>query len=167
MEKTPLKFNEFAREYWIILFFLAFLPIIGIISYCIVFQKGNPDASAWGSIIAGLFTYLGTITLGIFTFYHTWQQEKIQALLREIKVRIDLYADFEDGFFIPFSEDELNSYYDLSYKSERVEHSTEQGKDIDSWGFLGFEVENINSLITFDIKFIGIFFVDKDLFICF
>lgn len=155
-------FKEFAKKYWYLLVILASLPIVGIVLYCIVFRSELLNAGAWGSLIAGLFTYFGTSSLGIFTFFYTWQQERFQASLQEIKVEILLHASFENGFFVPYSENELEQSQDLSYKSERYEHSTEQGKDIETWNFLGFTVRNINHLITFNLKIIGIYYINSE-----
>ena len=161
-KKASISFKEFAKSHRLLLAILILLPIVGVLIYCIAFRNDLLNAGAWGSIIAGLFTYFGTITLGVFTFYHAWQQEKIQADLQEIKVEIGLYALNENGFFVPYSEEELNECEALPLKAERFEESTDQGQDICAWNFIGFKVKNINHLVNFDIKFIDIFFVNKN-----
>ena len=160
--RSSSQFKVFAKKYRCLLIVLALLPITGMALFCLVFRNKLCDAGAWGSLIAGLFTYFGTISLGIFTFFHTWQQELFQASLREIKAEIFLDTTLENEFFIPYSENELSLCNDLPYKCERFEHSTAQGKDIEEWNFLGFSVRNINHLVNFSVKVVGIYLVNNE-----
>ena len=161
-EKTTTGLLEFAKNYWWLLAILVLLPIIGVLVYCIVFQKEICNAGAWASLIAGVSTYLGTVTLSIFTFYFSWQQQKIQAAMQEAKFSLNLYATHNNDYFVPYSEDELAPNENLSHKSERFEHSTAQGQDIKEWNFLGFAIKNINHLVNFKVEFEGVFFVNKE-----
>ena len=160
--KTSSYLKEFAKKHWLILAVLTLLPIAGVVVYCIVFKCELLNAGAWGSIIAGIFTYFGTITLGVFTFFHAWQQEKIQAELKEAKISLSLDAFHDNDYYVPYSEEELNARLELAYKSERFGHSTNQGEDIKDWSFLGFTLKNINHLVSIRAKIIGIYFVTSD-----
>ena len=161
-KKQPSQLKIFIKAHCLLLSALILLPFVGVGIFCIVFRNILFDAGAWGGIIAGIFTYYGPLMLGIFTFFHTWRQERIQAELQEVKISIDLHASVKDGFFVPYSMSELEHYAGLIHKTDRYEHSTDQGKDIQEWNFLGFTLKNINHLVSFKVKFVNIFYVNKE-----
>lgn len=160
--KETSQFYKFCKELWYVLVALALLPVVGTGLYCLVFRHELMNAGAWGSLIAGLFTYFGTIGLGLFTFYHSWQQEKVLSSLQEAKADIVLHAANDNDYFVPYDEIELAREFVLPYKSEKLEHSTAQGREIKDWGFLGFSIRNINHLVNFSVQIVGVFFVNND-----
>ena len=71
-----LTVKEFLKNNLVIVLFLTVLLVVSLAVFIIVFWEKLYDAGAWGSLVAGLFTYIGSSFLGLVVFYNTQSEQR-------------------------------------------------------------------------------------------
>ena len=109
------------------------------------------DFSAWGSIVAGIFTYIGATVLGIVSYYNTWlNQYRIERLDYSINSfvfyngKLANFFDLED-----FPPEEKKYYYELLEKNGECFEEK-------SYEFKRLSVKNFNNIYPMKIEIIKV-----------
>lgn len=155
--KQKMYFIKFTKKYWWLLTGLLLLLVIPVFIYCRVFWGQLNDSSAWASIIAGIATYLGSAFLGIVVYYNSWVQIEQQELNENLKIDVRLCADLKDGYFVPYSEDQIET--DSPYRSQSFEKQT-SSEEMPA-NYLSFELANHNPYVSFYFSVAAVYYVNE------
>ena len=150
--------NSFLKKHWILILLLSLIPIVSMVIFCAIFWCKLNDVSAWASIIAGLFTYIGTVILSLFVYYHTWRQVGQQKNLEKLNIVVE--QRLSTNGFKPFTRNEIDkSKYSFEYY--RVKDSrTKFKKDFYYFELLINNINNNpNSYFSFEIE--NVYYIDK------
>ncbi len=92
-----LTVSEFIKNNRILIVILVAVLLVSLAVFIFVFWNNLGDVGAWGSIVAGVFTYLGSSFLGVVVFYNTQCQQRQKEIEDQIVVEINYYLDnYED-----------------------------------------------------------------------
>lgn len=111
-----INLKTFSKEHWWVYAILILVLMIPLAIYCYVFYSKLDDASAWASLIAGVFTYIGASFLGIFIYYSTWNATKLESLRRNPYLQINsdlMIMNHEKGYFtlMPYDKNIIRFFY--------------------------------------------------------
>lgn len=125
-------FLQFAKKHIPLLVGLLMGLILPFLILLLVFTNGFHnfervgDFSAWGSIVAGIATYLGAAVLGVISYYNTWVQDykkkELDYSIELLNIVNDGYANFfnfEDIGIAKYFHFELNADHYSDYKNCR------------------------------------------------
>ena len=151
LEKLTVK--EFLKNNLIIVLFLAVLLVVSLAVFIVVFWGELYNVGAWGSLVAGVFTYIGSSFLGLVVFYNTQSQQRQKEIDNQINVQINISSGFEkqSGYFVPYLINQIDrtkytynmlQYIDLSHNN---------------MSFLYFEVINRNPYIPVYVEPVSIY----------
>lgn len=157
MEYTT--FREFFKRFWWLVLVLGLLLAVSLFVFCIIFWSKLYDISAWASMIAGIFSYIGSSFLGIVVFYHSWIQVQIQEKKDEIGLNVEPLANYETDFFIPFKETSINtSQYCYSFAT-----SMRSGKELQGveFHYLQLSITNLTCALPVRLEIEGLYFVNS------
>ena len=147
--------KAFLKKFWWVPLSLTLLLLISLGIYLYVFQTKLFDASAWASLVSGIFTYIGSSFLGVVVFYHSWLQTQITNKLEEVDLIIQSGLLQIDGQWCPFSEKDLQSvvgdYYSHRYGSGYS----------GAYSYLKFEIINNNIYAPINVQFVEVFFLNE------
>ena len=134
-----------------------------IIVFSIVFRNKLSDTGAWGSIIAGIFTYIGSSFLGLLVFYNTLSMQRIKELEDKICIDIDILADedIKNGFFVPYSEDKIDKN-DFKYHHYSGENNRFSKAEFTRFNYVFFSVQNTNDHIPVRVNPISLYSVNNN-----
>lgn len=154
--KKPLTVKEFAKNNWIMLCILVFVFITSLAIFLIVFWNELYDVGAWGSLVAGIFTYLGSTFLGVVVFYNTQSQQRQKEIEDQIFVDIigDTSYDKKSGYSIPYTDEEIDK--EVFYLLTRQWHNTPDGCDENNMSYLYYQVTNRNTHVPVYVEPISI-----------
>lgn len=157
MMLKKLTVKEFLKNNIIIVLVLAVLLVVSLAVFIIVFWGELYDIGAWGSLVAGVFTYIGSSFLGLVVFYNTQSEQRQKEIDDQIDVQINYYSGYDEqaGYFVPFSDDEID-------KANYTNHYTRyyHPSDISTHNnmvYLYFEVVNRNTHIPVYIEPVSIY----------
>lgn len=152
-----LTVKEFLKNNLVIVLFLTVLLVVSLAVFIIVFWERLYDAGAWGSLVAGLFTYIGSSFLGLVVFYNTQSEQRQKEIEDQIVVQIEYISDFdmEAKCFVPFLDKDID-------KKKFLEHSSRYQNDaneasLDNMRYLYYEVTNRNTHIPVYVEPVSIF----------
>lgn len=152
-----LTVKEFLKNNLIIVLFLALLLVASLTVFIFVFWEDLYDVGAWGSLVAGIFTYIGSSFLGIFVFYNTQSVQRQKEIEDQIVVQIQYISKFnmEVKCFVPFVDKDID-------KNKYSEHSTRYQNNsneafLDNMCYLYYEVTNRNTHIPVYIEPVSIY----------
>lgn len=154
-----LTVKEYVKSHWLLIVSLIAILIISLTVFAIVFWDRLNDVGAWGSVIAGIFTYLGSSFLGLVVFYNTLSQQREREIEDQIMVEINYYLDpdkrMDTGFFVPSTDDEIN-------KEQFTSHHTKYHKSLDECDpnqmrYLYYEVTNRNTHVPIYVEPVSIY----------
>lgn len=164
--KKPLTVKEFLKNNIILIFILVAIFVVSLIAFITVFWNTLYDVSAWGSLVSGIFTYLGSTFLGLVVFYNTLCQQRQKEIDDQIIVEISHYIkddNKEPYYYIPFSYDDINKTeycYGEVYPQQNIKANTPQNIN-----FLYFEVTNRNTHVPIYVKPITIHVLNGEKFV--
>lgn len=110
--KNKNTFLQFLKSHWLLIVGLFVGLILPFLILLLVFTCGFQDFSkisdfsAWGSIVAGIATYIGAAVLGVITYYNSWVQDYRK---KELDYSIDLLNVVKDGFANFFRKEEIKA----------------------------------------------------------
>lgn len=95
---------------------LPFLILLLVFTYGFQDFSKISDFSAWGSIVAGIATYIGAAVLGVITYYNSWMQDYRK---KELDYSIELLNILENSFANFFSKENIKVevYYHYEFYS--------------------------------------------------
>ena len=154
LEKLTVK--EFLKNNLIIVLFLAVLLVVSLAVFIVVFWGELYDVGAWGSLVAGVFTYIVSSFLGLVVFYNTQSQQRQKEIDDQIDVRINYYSGYDEraGYHVPFSDDEIEKTK-YPYHYTRYYHPSDISTH--NMTYLYFEVKNRNTHIPVYIEPVSIY----------
>lgn len=152
--KKPLTVKEFLSNNKFLVIFLIAIFVFSLLAYIIIFWGKLYDVSAWGSLVAGIFTYIGSSFLGVVVFYNTKSQQRQKEIEDQILVDTKCSADFdfEKRFFIPFQLENIDR------KTFKFNETTTGKMPIGAklkfseCSFLFFDITNRNTHIPIYVK---------------
>ena len=151
-------FRKFSKVFWWLYVILVMILLLSVTIFCVVFRNVLYDVSAWASMIAGIATYIGSAFLGIVVFYNSWVQVKIQEKNDEMVFDLMPGATFENGFFLPFLEEEIEKKkYIHSFKA--CSKTTAELNNLE-FHYLLLTITNLTSAMPSHIKVEGLYFVN-------
>ena len=145
---SDINFKTFSKKYWYIYIILfVFLVAPPIVFICCFDDPSN--AGAWGSLLAGISTYLGAAFLGVIVFYHSWTQQCVTENLNKITVIFAFNAEHNGEWYVPYSFSKVKMD-----KFKYVDSRSSESRN----GYLYFSVTNINERIACSIDFISMYY---------
>ena len=155
-KRISMERNTFFQKYWVILLVLTVLPIVGLFIFCNFLSPGN-DASAWSSMIAGLFTYIGSTVLAIIVFYHTYIVERKHEENEAMRFSIYTHSKLENDCLVPYSLGEIDNNYKYSgvHFFKRI-----APQNIDDYVYVKTRIYNYNKEYPITVKIQGIHYID-------
>lgn len=163
--KKELTIGEFLKINWLLILILPSLLIISIILFLFVFQKSLYDVGAWASLVAGIFTYLGSSFLGVVVFYNTQSTQRQKEIEDQITIEIKHYLNTSENpsFFIPYIDNDIDKekffYHSIQYNQNRKEAT------LNNLSYLYFEVTNRNTHVPVYVKPVSIYIFNGKKFI--
>lgn len=162
--KKPLSVKEFAKNNWILIGVLALVFVVSLTVFIIVFWDKLYDVGAWGSLVAGIFTYLGSTFLGVVVFYNTQFQQRQKEIEDQIIVYIKQSSDYDhnDEHYIPYTYEKIEkeqfkfNYFRFGKAPISIDFN-ESGKDA---RYLRFSVTNRNTHIPIFVQPKSMYFID-------
>ncbi len=165
--KKKLTVKEFVKNNWLLIVALVALLLISLVVYIIVFWgDGLNDAGAWGSLVAGIFTYIGSSFLGIVVFYNTQSQQRQKEIEDQINVKVKCLSSYnpQTNWFIPYTSEIIDKsiyrYYFFHFGSMPVGASLEIQEN--KLNYLFFSVTNLNNHIPIYIEPLSIHTFDNN-----
>ena len=153
-----INFKSFSKTHWWLMLVLFLMLVIPTVIFCGVFKGNLYDASAWASLTAGVFTYLGAAFLGVLTYYNAWSQNKQQEFVEQLRIDVNVAADMSEMYFVPFTEDALPE--DLQSEKEYFEKQT--SNDRIEMNYLEFDIKNHNPFISVSASVIGMYYINDE-----
>lgn len=151
--KNQNEFRIFSKKHVPLYLFAALALILPFLILLLIFTDGFKDVSkitdfsAWGSIVAGIVTYIGAALLGIVSYYNTWlNQYRAERLDYSIE-----YSPVYDGRMRNFFD--LNEFpeNERRYSYEILEKDCESF-EIKSYGYKRLVINNFNSTYPMNIQ---------------
>lgn len=148
-----LTVKEFLKNNLIIVLFLTVLLVASLVVFIIVFRGELYDVGAWGSLVAGVFTYIGSSFLGLVVFYNTQSQQRQKEIDNQIDVQINLLSGFkkQSGYYVPCL---INQIDRTKYTYNFIRYSN---LSYNNMSYLYFEVINRNPCIPVYIEPVSIY----------
>lgn len=122
MKKEFLIFSKKHIALYVTTVVILILPLLALIAiFTDFFSDASKikDFSAWGSIVAGIFTYIGATVLGIVSYYNTWlNQYRMERLDYSINSVVFYNGNLKNFFDLEdFPSEEKKYYYELREKN--------------------------------------------------
>lgn len=164
--KKKLTIKEFVKNNWILIVSLVALLLLSLVVYIIVFWGDSlNDAGAWGSLVAGIFTYIGSSFLGIVVFYNTQSQQRQKEIEDQIIIDANCYSyyDATNNYYYLFSEDRIDKekfVYQI-VKVGDLTSGTLLDKDSSTYRFFKISITNWNTHIPLYVEPIALHVFNK------
>ena len=151
-----MKRKTFFQKYWVIILVLTVLPVGGLFTFCHFLSPGN-DAGAWSSMIAGLFTYIGSTVLAIIVFYHTYIVEQKHENNESMRFSVYTRSKLDGDCLVPYSSEDIDNNYKYSgvlfFKKIAPQN-------IDDYVYVKTRIYNYNKEYPLTVKIQGIHYID-------
>lgn len=157
-KRISMKRKTFFQKYWPFLLALTALPVGGVFAFCHFLSPGN-DASAWSSMIAGLFTYIGSTVLAIIVFYHSYKIEEKHERNEALRFIVESDTAYDsDGKCIPFSNATIGDNYTQVFQH----FDGKVGKQtLEDYSYVQILITNLNKDYPLKIKIMDVYRVNE------
>jgi hypothetical protein len=146
---NDISFKTFSKKYWYIYLILTTFLVLPPIVFLCCFGENRYDAGAWGSLLAGISTYLGAAFLGVFVFYNTWTQQRVAENMNRVTLNIRCISDHNGETYVPYNLGYvLNKKYNNEVSLSKASHN----------GFIRFSITNVNDRIICEIEFDSVYY---------
>lgn len=163
--KQPLTPKEFVKNNWLLISILAFVFVVSLAVFITVFWDKLYDVGAWGSLVAGIFTYLGSTFLGVVVFYNTQSQQRQKEIEDQIIIDANCYSyyDATNNYYYLFSEDRIDKekFVHQIVKVGDLTSGTLLDKDSSTYRFFKISITNWNTHIPLYVEPIALHVFNK------